>query len=156
MIASMTSAPTAVDRSPALPRPIVRGLRREAFRLLRSDSRRLTFPHVLRVGRLDRWPAEHHSCAVPRVPNAGLALDVAEALLLERSTPHDPHVWLTRPGPPEADHLDHAWQRALHDVAEAHGLRRPRLLIVTRTGWQGVDCGEGQRWSRLRLVLPDS
>ncbi|QWC85540.1 hypothetical protein KLP28_01795 [Nocardioidaceae bacterium] len=135
-------------------RATVRGLRREAYRMLRDDARRSEFPCHLRVGRLDTWPAQVHACEVPRVPSRDLAVDVADALLLDRRTPCSPHVWLTRPGSADTDHLDADWLATLRGTARAHDLPAPDLFVVTRTGWQHVGGAAGQRWNRLRLVLP--
>ena len=146
------------DHPAPLPRSVVRGLRREAFRQLQSDPRRTAFPAVLHVGRLDAWPAEQDACEVPRAVGPGWARDVVEAMLLDRRRAEVTDAWLTRPGDPEPDHLDRVWAAALREAAAAYALPPARFFVVTRTGWTQVltepAAAPAQRWTRLRLVLP--
>ena len=142
----------------ALPRQVVRGLRREAFRQIQSDPRRVAFPTVIRAGRLDAWPSQQRALEVPRAVSAAWAYDVIESLLLTRCAAGLTDLWLTRPGEPSADHLDRRWQRSLREVEAAYALPAHRMFVITRTGWVQIlddaDPPPGQRWSRLRLVLP--
>lgn len=94
------------------------------------------------------WP-------VPRSYDAGLRLDLAEALvdaLLPR-WPSDVACWgwVTRPGRPELHDCDLGWLAALRHAVGVHDLELAGFRAVTRTGWLDVLTGERRTWKRLRI-----
>ncbi len=136
----------------------VRGLRREAALLRRAEPRRQDFPTTLQLGRLDRWPATTERHLLPRPCDEALRTDLVTALLLDARVDEGAvgplQCWVARCGQPAVDDDDLCWWRAVRCAAGCLDVAPPPLLVVTRCGWSRPGTDEGQRWDRLRVVIP--
>lgn len=138
--------------SSELSEPLAAGLRREVGVLRRAERRR-RFPLGVHVGA----PGAERSSAevpwpVPDLYDAGLRLDLLDALLSSRLEPSPRFsVWLTRPGVAQWHDLDHKWHASAMHACSARGITASGFHVVTRYGWLDHDTGAVRTWKRLRL-----
>lgn len=137
--------------SPDLPEQLVVALRREVGLFRRSEHRR-RFPLGVHAGRLGGprssaevpWPVPDHY-------DAGLRLDLLDALLSRESDDTPTAIWLTRPGDVEQHDVDLRWRASAMHACAARGVTLTGFYVVTRVGWRDTETGASRTWRRLRL-----